>query len=106
MAAKDRVVESTLEIVTVATGERRIVQRVLSHFEAPNWTADGSTLVYNGAGRSTDSGDGRNSGAGSDRRCAREQRSWVVAGRADAVISGSVGRGQSQIYLVPMMGGE
>ncbi|HQI28594.1 MAG TPA: hypothetical protein PLT20_10965, partial [Sedimentisphaerales bacterium] len=47
----DRVVESTLEIVSVETGERRIVHRERRHFEAPNWSRDGSYLLFNGGGR-------------------------------------------------------
>jgi len=45
------VVESTLEIVSVETGERRIVHRERRHFEAPNWSRDGSYLLFNGGGR-------------------------------------------------------
>ncbi|MBL0156057.1 MAG: TolB family protein [Bryobacterales bacterium] len=107
VAAKDRVVESTLEIVTVATGERRIVQRVLAHFEAPNWTADGSTLVYNGGGKIyripvaggtpvlAPTGDVR---VNNDHGLSPDGKMLAI--------SGSVGRGQSQIYLVPVLGGE
>ncbi|MGG1635617.1 hypothetical protein [Paenibacillus sp. NRS-1760] len=46
-----RHVVSMLETVNVQTGERM----VLSHFddliEAPNWTRDGKTLIYNSLGR-------------------------------------------------------
>ncbi len=48
---KERVVESTLEIISVQTGERRIVYRAKRHFEAPNWSPDGSYLLFNGSGR-------------------------------------------------------
>ncbi len=48
---EDRVVESTLEILSVETGERRIVYRAKRHFEAPNWSRDGSYLLFNGNGR-------------------------------------------------------
>jgi TolB protein len=49
--AKDRVVESTLEVISVQTGERRVVYRAKRHFEAPNWAPDGSYLLFNGNGR-------------------------------------------------------
>jgi TolB protein len=49
--AKERVVESTLEVISVATGERRVVYRAKQHFEAPNWSPDGSYLLFNGNGR-------------------------------------------------------
>jgi TolB protein len=49
--AKERVVESTLETIAVATGQRRIVYRARRHFEAPNWSRDGRYLLFNGEGR-------------------------------------------------------
>ncbi len=49
--AESRVLESTLEIIDIATNERRIVHRDRSHFEAPNWTPDGLSLLYNSGGR-------------------------------------------------------
>ena len=48
---RERVVESTLEIISVQTGERRIVYRAKRHFEAPNWSPDGTYLLFNGNGR-------------------------------------------------------
>ncbi|MBN1507896.1 MAG: DUF1080 domain-containing protein [Sedimentisphaerales bacterium] len=47
---EDRVVESTLETMIVATGERKIVYRARRHFEAPNWSRDGSFLLFNSNG--------------------------------------------------------
>ncbi len=46
-----RTLESSLEIVDVSSGERRIVLRVAEHIEAPNWSRTGDTLVYNSGGR-------------------------------------------------------
>ncbi len=51
LQTKERVVESTLEIISVSTGERRVVYRAKRHFEAPNWSPDGSYLLFNGNGR-------------------------------------------------------
>ena len=42
---------SVLEILDVETGHRQIVYRSEQPFEAPNWTADGSALIYNRSGR-------------------------------------------------------
>src|SRR6187397_2470565 len=42
---------SVLEILDVATGHRQVVYRSETPFEAPNWTADGSALIYNRSGR-------------------------------------------------------
>jgi Tol biopolymer transport system component len=46
---------SHLEILDVASGHRQVVYSSAQPFEAPNWTRDGSALVYNGSGR----GEGR-----------------------------------------------
>ena len=44
-------IESRLEILTVATGEREIVHSARARFEAPNWSRDGRSLVFNQEGR-------------------------------------------------------
>jgi TolB protein len=44
-------VESSLEILTIATGEREVVYSARAHFEAPNWSRDGASLLFNQAGR-------------------------------------------------------
>jgi TolB protein len=43
---------SRLELLDVATGHRQVVKTSREPFEAPNWTRDGSALVYNTSGRS------------------------------------------------------
>jgi WD40 repeat protein len=42
---------SVLEILDVESGRRQIVYRSEQPFEAPNWTRDGSALIYNTSGR-------------------------------------------------------
>src|ERR1700692_2296910 len=42
---------STLETITVPYADRRIVYSVAGHFEAPNWTTDGSAFLFNADGR-------------------------------------------------------
>lgn len=42
---------SHMEILDVATGERRIIYSAPDTFEAPNWTNDGAALIYNSGGR-------------------------------------------------------
>jgi len=44
-------VESSLEIFTLKTGQRRVVYTSPSHFEAPNWSKEGETLFFNGEGK-------------------------------------------------------
>lgn len=41
---------STLELLDVQTGSRQVIYSSRVPFEAPNWTADGSALVYNTSG--------------------------------------------------------
>ncbi|MEZ4683186.1 MAG: hypothetical protein R2932_54160 [Caldilineaceae bacterium] len=42
---------SRLEIMEVATGQRRVIYETDDIFEAPNWTLDGKALIYNSGGR-------------------------------------------------------
>ena len=44
-------VESRLEVLTVATGDREVVWSAEAHFEAPNWSRDGQSLLFNQSGR-------------------------------------------------------
>jgi TolB protein len=42
---------SALEILDIATGHREVVASIPGSFQAPNWTPDGKTLIYNQNGR-------------------------------------------------------
>ena len=42
---------STLETITIASTDRRVVYLAPERFEAPNWTRDGASLLFNRAGR-------------------------------------------------------
>lgn len=42
---------SALEIMEVATGHREVVATNAGSFQAPNWTPDGKTLIYNESGK-------------------------------------------------------
>ncbi len=42
---------SVLEVLDLQTGHRRVLHRSEQPFEAPNWTPDGSALIYNRSGR-------------------------------------------------------
>jgi TolB protein len=48
---KPPMVESRLEVLTVATGEREVVHAANAHFEAPDWSRDGGHLLFNQEGR-------------------------------------------------------
>jgi TolB protein len=42
---------SNLEVMEVATGARTVVHTSPISIQAPNWTPDGKTLIYNGSGK-------------------------------------------------------
>jgi len=42
---------SNLEVMDVATGNRKIIYRSPESLQAPNWTTDGRALIYNSNGR-------------------------------------------------------
>jgi TolB protein len=44
------ILQSTLETITIASTDRRVVRVASEHFEAPNWSPDGKSLIYNGGG--------------------------------------------------------
>ena len=44
-------VESTLETVDVTSSYRAVVYHTTDHIEAPNWSADGKTFIFNSQGR-------------------------------------------------------
>jgi Tol biopolymer transport system component len=44
-------IESSLEIFTLSTKERKVRYKAPVHFEAPNWSRDGQYLLYNSEGR-------------------------------------------------------
>lgn len=43
-------IESTLEVMDIATGARRVVYRTNNHIEAPNWSRSGAHLIFNREG--------------------------------------------------------
>jgi WD40 repeat protein len=43
-------VESTLETIPISSFDRKVVYHTQSHLEAPNWTPDGNSLIYNSGG--------------------------------------------------------
>jgi TolB protein len=42
---------SRLEVLDVLTGERKVIYETAAGIEAPNWTSDGDTIIYNSSGR-------------------------------------------------------
>jgi hypothetical protein len=105
---------SRLEILDVETGSRQVVHRSAEPFEAPNWTRDGSALVYNTSGRS----EGRGRLYRFDlatRRASLVDTGFAVRNNNDHVLSfdgtklgisdQTRGDGQSVVYTLPAEGG-
>src|SRR6478609_4675712 len=44
-------VEATLEVMTISNRDRRVVRQFDGKIEAPNWSRDGKSLVYNSGGK-------------------------------------------------------
>jgi Tol biopolymer transport system component len=104
--AVDRVVESTLEILSVETGERRIVYRAQRHFEAPNWSRDGGYLLFNSGGRlftiPVEGGEPEQLDTGAANRCNNDHGfspdgKWLAISHHD--------EGDSRIFVLPSGGG-
>ena len=48
---------SVLELLDVQSGRRQVIHRAELPFEAPNWTPDGTALIFNGSGRGDNRGN-------------------------------------------------
>ncbi len=103
----DDALESTLEIFSLADQSRQIVYRTRGHFEAPNWSRDGKSLLFNSGGRlyvvPVAGGEPRLVDCGFAVRCNNDHGyspdgSWIA-------ISDET-HGPSRIYIVPAEGGE
>jgi Tol biopolymer transport system component len=103
----DRKIESTLEVVSIETGKRRVVLQVREHFEAPNWSRDGETLIFNQEGRiftvSTNGGETRLLDTIPADQC-NNDHGLSPDGDLLAISSSHAGRG-SLIYVLPSVGG-
>ena len=99
---------SRLEVLDIADGRRKIVYSTDTVIEAPNWTRDGAALIYNSGGRLyrfdlagrthtlIDTGD-----------AVRNNNDHVISFDGAALaISSHDERGDSQVYTVPLAGGQ
>jgi Tol biopolymer transport system component len=106
--ANQRVLESTLEVLDVTTGERQIVRRAKEHFEAPNWSLDGKTLVYNSRGHlyslPVAGGEPKMIESGVANQC-NNDHGFSPDGKWLGISSSAPGKG-SLVYIIPSTGGE
>jgi len=49
--AEKRVLESRLEVISIGNGEREVVYTTRDHIEAPNWSRDGRSFLFNQGGQ-------------------------------------------------------
>ena len=88
--------------------DRRIVYSVAGHFEAPNWTRDGSAFIFNADGRiqrlPVAGGQPQTIDTGFAVRC-NNDHGISPDGKTLAISDQSQGDHQSIIYLLPITGG-
>jgi TolB protein len=106
---KERVLESTLETISLENGERKTVYSARQHFEAPNWTPDGKTLLFNNSDNGliytilVEGGQPQLLDTGEAKKC-NNDHGLSPDGKFLAVSSGHAD-GKSRIYVLPITGG-
>ncbi len=50
-AQNNKKIQSSLETINIETGKRTIIYKDSTHFEAPNWSKDGSYFIVNKKGK-------------------------------------------------------
>lgn len=101
------VLYSTLETVPIASGDRRVSYVAQEHFEAPNWSRDGSYFLFNQDGGiyrlGVDNGQPVRIDTGAQVK-ANNDHGLSPDGKTLA-ISDSTEDGKSLVYTVPVEGG-
>lgn len=99
-------VRSLIETLDVATGQRRVVYRTDKLIEAPNWTRDGRSLIYNGDGLihrlPLSGGEPVVIDTGAQRKN-NNDHGLSPDGRSLAISDNS--EGPSRVFVVPLAGG-
>jgi TolB protein len=107
-ATGERILESTLETINVASRDRRVVYRTRDHIEAPNWSRDGKALIFNGGGLlysiPVAGGVPQKIDTGFATRC-NNDHGLSPDGTTLAISDQSQGDGKSIIYTLPASGG-
>lgn len=99
---------STLETVPISSKDRRVVWTSTNHFEAPNWSRDGASLLFNSRGRlyriPVAGGEPELLDTGFATRCNNDH--GISPDGTTLVISDqSQGDRKSRIYTLPFTGG-
>ncbi len=106
--AQNEEVSSTLQILNVHSLKQDTVYHTTSHIEAPNWTPDGNTLIYNSNGLlykiSVQGGLPELIPTGFAKRINNDH--GISPDGTQMVISDQTKTGKSLIYSIPIEGGE
>jgi TolB protein len=102
---------STLETITIASKDRRVVWTTTNRIEAPNWMKDGTNLLFNGRGRiyriSATGGDPAMVETGLANRCNNDHglspdgKTLVISDQSQTIGASH----PSLIYTLPLSGG-
>ncbi len=99
---------STLETQAISSTDRRVVRVSTGRIEAPNWTKDGSSLIYNGGGKlhriNAAGGEPEPIDLGFATRC-NNDHGISPDGSTLAISDQAQGDQKSRIYTVPIEGG-
>jgi len=94
--------------VSIASTDRRVTYVAGRHFEAPNWTPDGKSLIFNSEGRlyriSTAGGEPEPIDTGANTRC-NNDHGISPDGKWLAISDQSAAPHESMIYTLPISGG-
>jgi len=102
------VLYSALETVAIESADRRVVYTDASHFEAPNWTHDGASFLFNREGRiqrvPVDGGEPTTIDTGTAIHCNNDHgispdSQWL------AISDSSQPDHKSSVYILPFSGG-
>jgi TolB protein len=103
-----RVLVSTLETVSIATADRHVEYVTAAHFEAPNWSRDGSFLLFNqdGAIRRLELGSSQPTliSTGAQVHC-NNDHGISPDGQSLAISDQSTEDKKSHVYVLPIAGG-
>lgn len=101
-------IESTLEKINISSLKRTIIYRKEVHLEAPNWSPDGETLIFNSKGLlykiPVEGGEPVLIPTGRANRINNDH--GISPDGSQLVISDQTETGKSLIYVLPIEGGE
>lgn len=106
-ATEKGVLFSTLETVPIASTDRRVAYVAQAHFEAPNWSRDGSYFLFNQEGGiyrlNVNGGAPVRIDAGKQVKCNNDH--GISPDGTTLAISDSTETGDSLVYTLPISGG-